>query len=84
MLILPIGPALAHHLEATIKTGEFCVYTPEPRASVPGSFDFPRSRRFSNRRNAETHNRPPSRNRFPPHGTPVPPQVTPAERNEHS
>jgi tetratricopeptide (TPR) repeat protein len=33
--IASASPALAHHLEATIKTGEFCVYSPEPRASVP-------------------------------------------------
>ncbi len=28
-------PELGQYLETTIKTGEFCVYTPDPRALVP-------------------------------------------------
>jgi tetratricopeptide (TPR) repeat protein len=31
-------PELGRHLEATIRTGEFCVYTPDPRAPVPWRF----------------------------------------------
>jgi hypothetical protein len=31
------SPALASHLDATIHTGTFCCYTPDPRARSPGT-----------------------------------------------
>jgi hypothetical protein len=27
-------PALGRHLAATVRTGTFCTYTPDPRASI--------------------------------------------------
>jgi tetratricopeptide (TPR) repeat protein len=33
--IADASPALGRHLEVTIKTGEFCVYTPDPRSLIP-------------------------------------------------